>query len=122
MNTSHGERRRNERLRTDLHVCWEGVLTRRSGTIVDVSASGCFILTRDDVQPKELIRLEIESPTGRAIYLWGEVVYQVPEMGFALHFTGTDPTEQAMLELLLGYLREGQGGAALPALTLDHDR
>lgn len=104
------ERRKAERFRTSLGASWEGVLTRRTGTIVDISTTGCFVLTSDeDVQEHELVRLEIESPTGRAIYLWGEVVYQLPEMGIALRFTGTDPTEQKMLELLLEYLRDHTG-------------
>jgi len=104
MNTT-GERRRAERLRTSLQAYWEGVLTRRGGTITDISPTGCFILTRDDVQQQELIRLEVQSPTGRSICLWGEVVYKVEEMGFALRFTGTEPAEQEMLKLLLDYLR-----------------
>ena len=104
MNTT-GERRRAERLRTSLQAYWEGVLTRRGGTITDISPTGCFILTRDDVQPQELIRLDVQSPTGRSICLWGEVVYKVEEMGFALRFTGTEPAEQEMLKLLLDYLR-----------------
>jgi len=99
------ERRRAERLRTNLAAFWEGVLTRRGGTITDISATGCFILTRDDVQLQELIRLEVLSPTGRAICLWGEVVYKAPEMGFAVRFTGTEQSEQEMLGLLLDYLR-----------------
>ena len=66
------------------------------------------ILTPDQVQPQELIRMEIEKPTGGSIYLWGEVVYQVSEMGFALRFTGTSDQEEAMLNLLIEYVREAQ--------------
>lgn len=104
MNTK-GERRRAERLRTSLQAFWEGVLTRRGGTITDISPTGCFILTRDDVQQQELIRLEVQSPTGRSICLWGEVVYKVEEMGFALRFTGMDEGERRLLEALMDTLR-----------------
>jgi hypothetical protein len=100
------DRRKSDRFHTRLAASWEGILTRRAGVVVDISATGCFILTRDDVQLKELIRIEIESPTGRNICLWGEVVYRAPEMGFALRFTSTDPMGQQMLGLLLEYLRE----------------
>ncbi len=111
------ERRKSERFRTRLGASWEGVLTRRTGTVVDISTTGCFVLTSDeDVQERELVRLEIESPTGRAIYLWGEVVYQAPDIGIALRFTGTDPTEQSMLELLLDYLRD-HGADAEPSVA-----
>jgi hypothetical protein len=102
------ERRGVDRLRTNLEACWEGILARQSGTVVDISPAGCFILTRDDVMEKELIRLEVSSPTGRTIYLWGEVAYRVEEMGFALHFTGTDPTEHEVFLLLIDYLRWAQ--------------
>jgi hypothetical protein len=99
------ERREKERVRADLEAHWEGVLTRRDGRVVDISASGCFILTDDDVRVEELIRLEIYLPTGRRIYLWGEVVYKVEEMGFALRFTGSDETELQMLSVLIDYAR-----------------
>ena len=107
------ERRRAERVHTDLDARWEGVLAASRGSVVDLSCSGCFVLTNDDVQPRELIRLEIKMPTGRDIYLWGEVVYQIAEMGFALRFTGSDETEHRMLAACLDYLRESKAEAAL---------
>ena len=107
------ERRRAERFQTDLAARWEGVLAASRGSVVDVSCTGCFVLTNDDVRPGELIRLEIEMPTGRRLHLWGEVVYQISEMGFALRFTGCDATEQKMLAACLDYLREGRAEAAV---------
>lgn len=99
------ERRASERVRADIPVRWEGVLASREGTAVDISTSGCFILTEDAVQPKELIRLEMQLPTGRQLFLWGEVVYTTEEMGFALRFTGIEETEMKMLEFLIEYAR-----------------
>jgi hypothetical protein len=100
------ERRASERVRADLEAHWEGVLARRAGMVTDISSNGCFILTTDEVQPKELIRLEVQLPTGRWIFLWGEVVYKMAEMGFALRFTGGDETELQMLDLLIDYARD----------------
>jgi hypothetical protein len=100
------DRREAERFQVKLNARWEGVLAQRKGTVVDISASGCFLLTSDDVTPRELIRIEIELPTDRWICLWAEVVYQISEMGFALRFTGTTETEEAMLNLLLNMLAE----------------
>lgn len=99
------ERREKERVRADLEAHWEGVLARRGGRVVDIGAGGCFILTTDEVREEELIRLEIHLPTGRRIYLWGEVVYKVEEMGFALRFTGSDETELQVLGVLMDYAR-----------------
>jgi hypothetical protein len=70
------------------------------------------------VKPKELIRVEIQLPTEGWLYLWGEVVYRIEEMGFALRFTGISDMEQAMLDLLLDFMREETGGqSAAPALS-----
>ncbi len=102
------ERRRAERVKVSLDAHWEGVLAQCSGLVVDLSNTGCFILTPDQVRLKELIRMEIATPTGGVLYLWGEVVYQVSEMGFALRFTGMTDREEAMLQLLIEYVRDAQ--------------
>lgn len=91
------DRRGAERVRADLAAHWEGVLARRAGTVVDLSLTGCFVLTADEVRPGELIRLEIDLPEGGAINLWGEVVYKIPEMGFGVRFNASDTAEEAAL-------------------------
>jgi hypothetical protein len=105
------ERRKTERVQVKIEARWEGVLARREGTIVDISFTGCFMLTGDAGVPGELIGLEIQMPTGRWIYLWAEVVYSIPEMGFALRFTGSaDETEEIMLDMLINYVSSEQIG------------
>ena len=91
------ERRRVGRIETNLRARWEGVLTQREGEVVDLSATGCFILTADEVKPNELIRLEIRLDETEAVYLWGEVVYKIPEIGFGVRFNGSDEQEEARL-------------------------
>lgn len=99
------ERRKAERFRVSLDARWEGILTRHEGTVVDISRVGCFMLTKDQVTPGELVRVEIQLPTGRWIYLWAEVVYAIEEMGFALRFTGSTETEETMLSYLIDYAK-----------------
>ncbi|HEV2882944.1 MAG TPA: PilZ domain-containing protein [Pyrinomonadaceae bacterium] len=112
------ERRQADRVYVQLNARWEGVLARCEGHVVDLSTTGCFVLTADLVKPKELIRVEIQLPTEGWLYLWGEVVYRIEEMGFALRFTGVSDMEQAMLDLLLEFMREESGNnAAAPALA-----
>ena len=108
MSTMIEERRANERVRANLPARWEGVLASREGQVTDLSQTGCFVVTKADVQPKELIRLEVEMETGRRLYLWGEVVYIVEEIGFALRFTGTEETELRMLAALIEFVRAQQ--------------
>lgn len=99
------EKRGTERIEVSLDARWEGVLAQCAGTVVDLSMTGCFILTSDLAAHAELIRLEVELPTGGAIYLWGEVVYKINEMGFGVRFTGMSEAEQSMLDLLIDYAR-----------------
>jgi len=95
------ERRGHGRVRTDLRASWEGVLESREGTLVDLSVGGCFILTTGAVQAGELLRLDIRVPSGGSLLLWGEVVYVMEEMGFALTFTGAGEDEQREIEALM---------------------
>jgi c-di-GMP-binding flagellar brake protein YcgR len=95
------ERRRDDRVKVDLEVSWEGALSQLRGSIVDLSTSGCFILTDDQVRVGELIRVTIRLPRQGEVSIWGEVVYQIAEMGFAVRFTGADEADMKLLALIV---------------------
>jgi PilZ domain len=95
------ERRKKERVQVNLDARWEGALTILTGHIVDLSMTGCFILTDDKVTVGELIRLEIQQPQQEPLYLWAEVVYQMSEIGFGVRFTGGDEAEMERLDWLV---------------------
>ena len=80
------ERRRARRYKVNFQALWEGVWASREGTVTDLSTCGCFILTDDLVKTGEMVRFELRLPRGGQITLWGNVVYQVEEIGFALNF------------------------------------
>ena len=90
------ERRKAPRLQVNLPVRWEGVLTQQVGTVTSVSETGCFVLTGGQVQQKELIRLEIDFPSGAACF-WSEVVDEAYEIGFAVRFTSAGDEDMALL-------------------------
>jgi hypothetical protein len=90
------ERRTAERIRTNLGARWEGLLTAGRGAICDLSATGCFVLTGGEISAGELVRLEIHS-ADRLNLVWGEVVYAISEMGFALRFAFADEEERRAL-------------------------
>ncbi len=92
------ERRGAPRVKVNLPVRWEGVLTQRDATVTNLSINGCFVLTGGKVEPKELVRLELNLPGGEPVYLWSEVVDEAEEIGFAVRFTSTSDEEQARLE------------------------
>jgi PilZ domain len=91
------ERRGAQRIKVNLPVRWEGVLTQQIATITSLSETGCFVLTGGKVEPKELIRLEIELPGQDPVYFWSEVVDEAYEIGFAAHFTSADDDDIARL-------------------------
>ncbi|MDX6499835.1 MAG: hypothetical protein QOG23_3095 [Blastocatellia bacterium] len=93
------ERRAAQRLRVDLNARWEALRTQGRGAVSDLGASGCFVLTSAEVKTGELIRLEINFPEETASF-WGQVVYAIAEMGFALRFVfGVE--DQRVLERLI---------------------
>lgn len=99
------ERRRAPRVKVNLQARWEGVLSQQQATITDLSKTGCFVLTGGKVEPKELVRLEIEAPDGEPFVLWAEVVDAAFEIGFAVRFTSmTDDDEQRLGRFIIASL------------------
>ncbi|MDT7604892.1 MAG: PilZ domain [Acidobacteriota bacterium] len=104
------ERRQANRVEVNLDAYWEGLLAQCSGLVVDLSGTGCFILTSDRVVPNELVRLTLNPSSSDCVHVWGQVVYQVSEMGFALRFLtrgegeGESNSEHAALWQLLAQL------------------
>ena len=95
------ERRTAERIRINLKARWEGLFSQGRGAICDLSPAGCFVLTGGEVTAGELVRLEIHFPS-RIDLVWGQVVYAVAEMGFALRFAFSDDNEMRALASLIG--------------------
>ena len=94
------DRREARRVRVNFPARWEGLMAQNEATICDISTTGCMVLSGGDVKSGELIRLEIQFPTGEWSFQWGEVAYPVPEIGFALRFTELNPQEKARLQRL----------------------
>jgi hypothetical protein len=102
------ERRRAERAKVNLDAHWEGAPAQCAGLVVDISLTGCFILTSDLVKTDELVRLEIRLPEGKTVYVWGEVVYQMSEIGFGVRFTLLTQDEAQPLDKLLRSAKEAK--------------
>jgi hypothetical protein len=96
------EKHRNAaRVKVGLKVRWEGLKTILNGEIVDLSVTGCFVLSDDQVSVGELIRLEVQQPKSGVLHLWAEVVYQMSEIGFGVRFTGAEESEMRRLGWLV---------------------
>lgn len=99
------DRREASRVPVSIDASWEGLMAQCGGLVVDLSEAGCFILTSDRVTAGETVWLEMRPLPGERVRVWGEVVYQVPEMGFALRFVEQESGE---LSNYLGRLRGEQ--------------
>lgn len=71
-------------------------MTQGKGSVSDLSSTGCFVLAGGETHAGELVRLWIYFPK-EIPPLWGEVVYTITELGFAVQFTFAD--EEFKLEL-----------------------
>ena len=95
-------------MRVNLPARWEGVLSRESATVTDLSRSGCFVLTGGKVELKELVWLEIQLTDTQAVNFWAEVVDAASEIGFALKFNSSSPEDEAMLASFLDKFFQGE--------------
>ncbi|MDQ3805752.1 MAG: PilZ domain-containing protein [Acidobacteriota bacterium] len=81
------ERRANGRVSVHLRAVWEGNAGRHDGTVSDISAGGCFILSGGKVAVKEFVRVEIDLPVDTPVVAWGEVANHFPDIGFGVRYT-----------------------------------
>ena len=95
------DRRSAPRVRVNLPARWEGVLSRETATVTDISRNGCFVLTGGRVEVKELVWLEIQLTDTQAVNFWAEVVDAASEIGFALKFNSSTPDDEAKLTSFL---------------------
>jgi hypothetical protein len=91
------ERRSAPRVRVNLTARWEGVLSRETGTVTDLSRNGCFVLSGGKIEKKELVWLEIQLSERQTVHFWAEVVDEATEIGFALRFNSSSPEDEAAL-------------------------
>ncbi|HEX5836068.1 MAG TPA: PilZ domain-containing protein [Pyrinomonadaceae bacterium] len=95
------DRRSAPRVRVNLPARWEGVLSRETATVTDLSRNGCFVLSGGKVEVKELVWLQIQLTETQTVNFWAEVVNEASEIGFALKFNSSSPEDEASLTSFL---------------------
>jgi hypothetical protein len=102
------ERRESPRYKVSLRARWGGgEWAGREGTVTNLSADGCFVMTEGVVALGELVQVQVEPPDGEPLPLWGSVIHHVEGKGFALQFsTFSQGGARARLAALL---REASG-------------
>ncbi len=104
------ERRRHERINIYLKARWEGLLGCHEGTLSDISAGGCFIISESPTALRELIRLEIELHTGEWVKVWGEVTNQFAGVGFGVRYTEFEDESEGSFALSLEQTKSVKAG------------
>ena len=104
------ERRRHERLHIYLRVRWEGLFGCYEGTISDISAGGCFILSEKQTTLRELVRVEVELHDGEWAKVWGEVTNQFPGVGFGVRYTEVEGEDENKFSLSLAQTKSIRAG------------
>jgi hypothetical protein len=99
------ERRQAERVSANLPARWQSLLTQGRGSVCDLSETGGFLLTAGEVRPGELVRMEVDFGN-HLVFLWGEVVYRIVEMGYAVRFVFNEENERRALSNLLEKLQK----------------
>ncbi|HEX8117146.1 MAG TPA: PilZ domain-containing protein [Pyrinomonadaceae bacterium] len=102
------ERREAPRYKVSLRARWGGgEWAGREGTVTNLSADGCFVMTEGEVTEGELVQVQVELPRGEPLPLWGSVIHRVEGRGFALQFSTF--SQGGARERLAALLREASG-------------
>jgi hypothetical protein len=94
------EKRKHNRLPLPIAVLWEGAMGRREARTADISEAGCFVDTIGQAGVGEILRFTLGLPTGE-LRIQGEVVYEIPSLGFGVRFTDISDDDQKRLEELI---------------------
>src|SRR5687767_6776016 len=91
------DRRKTPRHTVTIDVEWESHNGRRSGSLSDVSAEGCFILSDVEVSDGELVKVFLPLTDGTKVEFMGQVANYVSEIGFAVHFLSISEAQKEFL-------------------------
>jgi PilZ domain-containing protein len=95
------EKRKNERVSTNLSARCHGAAGACEGRVEDLSLSGCFINTKGNVDPGEVVSLLIQLPSGGWLPLRGKVVFFQQLTGFSVSFLRVEEKDREALEQLV---------------------
>lgn len=103
--TTHYERRADDRAPVSLTAVCEGRMGRRSARISNISMGGCYIDTVGRIMVGEKLSFVIQTPDQRTLRLQGEVAYCHPTTGYGLRFTHLSEIDKNQIALLIDHTR-----------------
>lgn len=105
---SGDDRRRHDRYSVNIDIEWEGLGGKKTGTISDISLSGCFVLSSGEVEDREKIKIQLFLSDGAKIQFSGEIVNHVFEIGFGIRFAELTEPQRKFLRTLTESLKKTQ--------------
>ena len=102
------EQRQAERVRASLFAIWD--MTQQSvssGDVINFSANGCFMHSRNGLPSKPVVDLQLRLPTERWLHTRGRVIHTHEPDGFGVSFMELTVEDRMMLGLLIDYYKEG---------------
>ena len=103
---SGDDRRTNERFSVNIDVDWEGFAGNQTGTISDISISGCFVLCSGEVEDGDYVKIWFPLTNGKKIQFMAEVANHVFEIGFGAKFINLSEAQIDFLEVFVDTLRD----------------
>lgn len=95
---SGNERRLTPRHALSVDIEWEMNGIRRHGTLGDLSARGCFVLTSGMVTNGEVIVILLPLPDGKVMPIKAEILNSVFDIGFGVRFARLTPEQEDVVK------------------------
>lgn len=95
------DRRKVKRVEVKIEIEWESPSGRQTGTISDISAEGCFVLSSGEVADGDHVKLFMPISDGMKIQFEGEVVNHVFEIGFGMIFSDLNLAQRDLLKQII---------------------
>ncbi len=100
------ERRSSKRKRLLLDATWESMSGTNEARVDDLSVGGCFVNTVAHVELNEMVKLDIQFPSGEWLSLRGQVASHQRGVGFGLSFTSLSDEEVVRLLKMLSAVED----------------
>jgi hypothetical protein len=91
---------------TAIYILWGTDESLRGGKITSLSTKGCFVQTRSEATPGQLISIRIRLPTERWMLIEGQVKHVLRRVGFGVQFAELPEGDAGMLGLLVEFYRD----------------
>jgi hypothetical protein len=103
---SGADRRQMPRHKVKIEIEWEGLVGRKTGTISDISETGCFVMSSGEVMDNETVKIFFPLTGGMKVQFMGVVTNHYLQIGFAIQFIDLSEAQVDFLEKFVDTLEK----------------